>query len=68
MISDGEIVAANDDWRESQASEIEATALAPALDAEAASILSVAPGAYTTVLQDNAGTSGVGVLELYRLQ
>ena len=64
----GEVVAVNDDWRESQASEIEASALAPASDAEAASILSVGPGAYTTVLQDNGGTSGVGVLEVYRLQ
>ncbi len=65
--SNGELVAANDDWRAAQASEIEATALAPTSDAEAASILSLAPGAYTTSLQDHGGDVGVGVLELYRL-
>lgn len=65
--SNGELVAANDDWRADQATEIEATALAPSADAEAASILSLAPGAYTTTLQDNGGAVGVGVLEVYRL-
>jgi hypothetical protein len=65
--SNGELIAANDDWRAAQAGEIEATALAPTLDAEAASILSVVPGAYTTMLQGGSGDSGVGVLELYRL-
>ena len=63
----GEAVAVNDDWREWQAGEIEASALAPASDVEAASILSVVPGAYTTVLQDNSGAVGVGVLEVYKL-
>jgi uncharacterized protein GlcG (DUF336 family) len=63
----GELVAANDDWREAQASEIEASALAPTSDVEAASILSLAPGAYTTTLQGNGSDVGVGVLEVYRL-
>ncbi len=64
----GEVVAVNDDWRESQATEIEASALAPASDVEAASILAVGPGAYTTVLQDNGGSVGVGVLEVYKIK
>lgn len=63
----GELVAANDDWRDAQAEEIEASTLAPGADAEAASILSLAPGAYTTTLQGDGSDTGVGVLEVYRL-
>jgi hypothetical protein len=64
----GTLMLANGDWRESQQDEILATSLAPAEDAEAAAIIGVAPGSYTAILRGNGDTSGVGLLEIFKLQ
>lgn len=63
----GALVAANDDWREAQEGEIQASSIAPASDAEPATIAWLAPGAYTAVVSGKAGLTGIGLVEVYRL-
>ncbi|MGZ5023486.1 MAG: hypothetical protein ACXWBS_01350 [Chthoniobacterales bacterium] len=66
--SNGALIAANNDWRDTQASEIQSRSLAPPNELEAAAIISAGPGAYTAILQGNGGVTGVALLEIYRLQ
>jgi hypothetical protein len=63
--SAGMLVAQNDDWKDSQQEEIEATGLAPENDAESAIVATLNPGAYTAVLRGAGGTSGIGLIEIY---
>ena len=63
----GTSVAFNDNWRAEQATEISDSGLAPGDDAESAIIRSLAPGNYTAVVRGAANTSGVGLVEVYRL-
>lgn len=63
--STGQLIAQNDDWRESQEAEIIATGLAPLHDQESAIAAALAPGAYTAVVQGNGGASGIALVEIY---
>lgn len=65
--SDGNFVAANDNWRSSQAEEIEAT-LPPANDLEAAIVATLPPGSYTALVHDSNHATGVGLVEAYNLE
>ena len=64
----GAVIAANNNWRDAQESALASRSLAPSDDREAALLFSVSAGAYTAVLQGNGGTSGIGLLELYRVE
>jgi hypothetical protein len=59
-------LATNNDWKESQA-EVEATGIAPTNDKESAIVRTLPPGSYTAVLRGNAGSTGIGVVEVYDL-
>ena len=61
------VLASNDNWRDAQASAIDGAGLAPANDTEAAIIMSLPPGSYTTILTGSNGTTGVGLIEVYDL-
>src|SRR5437588_3820425 len=61
----GALIAANDDWKDTQQTQIQATGLAPPNDLEAAILISLSPGAYTAFLQGKAMTSGIGLAEVY---
>jgi hypothetical protein len=63
----GMLLISNDDWKESQQTEIEATGLAPSDDHESAILSMLAPGAYTVILRGALDTTGVGLVEVYRL-
>ena len=63
---DGSVVT-NDDWKETQQNEIEATGLTPANDLESAIVQSLVPGAYTAVLRGKDDTTGIGLIEAYDL-
>ena len=63
----GGLLASNDNWRNDQEAEIEATSLAPNDDAESAILRTLAPGAYTTILRGVGDTTGVGLVEAYNL-
>jgi hypothetical protein len=65
--TDGALIFANDDWRDTQANEIQQTTLAPTNDLESAIVATLPPSNYTAVLRGNNGTSGIGVLEMYDL-
>jgi hypothetical protein len=64
----GGLIAPNDNWTEnSNAAEIMASGLAPLNPNEAALLLSVAPGSYTAALRGKAGSTGIGLVEVYDL-
>ena len=64
----GLLLTSNDDWKESQQSEIEATTIPPTDDRESALIRTLAPGNYTAIVRGKADTTGVGLVEVYHLQ
>jgi len=64
---DGEVIASNDDWKESQQAEIEATGIPPTDDREAAILANLASGNYTAIMTGKDRTTGVALLELYNL-
>jgi phospholipase/lecithinase/hemolysin len=61
------VVATNDNWRDTQQSEIQGTGLAPHNTFESAIVRTLAPGAYTAVLRGRNGVTGIGLAEIYDL-
>src|SRR5437763_1684270 len=59
------LITSNDNWRDSQQAEIQATGLAPSSDSESVILATLAPGAYTAVLRGKAMTTGTGLVEVY---
>lgn len=66
--SDGALVGSNDDWKDTQQSEIEAMDLAPSDDLESAILTTLGPAGYTAIVAGKDGVTGVGLVEVYRLQ
>jgi hypothetical protein len=58
----------NDNWRTTQAAEIENSGLAPANDLEAALIVTLPGGNYTGVVRDMNGNTGIALVEIYDLE
>ena len=65
--SAGNSIAFNNDWRESQQAEIEATSIPPSDDRESAIVRTLDPGAYTAVLSGVGEGTGVSLVEIYDL-
>lgn len=63
----GAIIAANDNWKDTQQAQILATGLAPSDDRESAIVVTLAPGAYTAIARGAAGSTGIVLLEVYDL-
>jgi acid phosphatase len=63
----GAVIATNDDWQQSQRTEIQMSGLAPTNDREAAIIGNFAPGQYTVILRGKNETTGIGLVEAYKL-
>jgi hypothetical protein len=57
----------NNNWRDTQETEIQATGIAPVNDLESAIIGNLAPGAYTGIVRGNGNTSGIALVEVYDL-
>jgi len=57
----------NDNWRDTQEAEIEATGIPPTYDLESAIVATLAPGAYTAAVKGKDNTSGVALIEIYDL-
>lgn len=66
--ANGGTVASNDNWKDTQASDIQATGIPPTSDSESAIVQTVWAGAYTAVLRGKNNSTGVGLVEIYRLQ
>ena len=57
----------NDNWRDTQEAEIQATGIPPSNDLESAIVASLEPGAYTAILAGKENTTGIGLVEVYDL-
>ena len=57
----------NDNWKNNQRPALEATGLQPTNDFEAAAVRTFPPGAYTAVVRDESGGTGIGAVEVYDL-
>ncbi|MEY2490267.1 MAG: hypothetical protein QOC70_2209, partial [Verrucomicrobiota bacterium] len=71
--SNGALLNWNDDWKRrsdgtSQEAQIVATGAAPTNDLESATVASLGPDSFTTTMQDNSGTTGIAVVEMYDLE
>jgi phospholipase/lecithinase/hemolysin len=67
LYQDGVLFMSNDNWKDSQQSEIEATGLAPNDDLESAIVVTLAPGGYTVILRGQNNATGIGLVEAYDL-
>ena len=65
--SEGNVVS-NDNWRDTQESEIIATSVPPTNDNEAAILGTLAPGGYTAVVRGKDDTTGVALIEAYKIE
>jgi uncharacterized repeat protein (TIGR03803 family) len=63
----GAVIRSDDNWKDAQQSEIEATSLQPGNDLESAIFETLAPGAYTAIVTGKNGLTGVALVEVYRL-
>lgn len=64
----GALITSNDDWKSSQQSEIAATGLAPTDDRESAILWVLIQGNYTAIVRGKNGTTGVALIEAYKVQ
>lgn len=66
--STGTVIATNDDWESDPgADQLSANGLAPDDPAEAGTVQTLDPGAYTFVVTSKDGTPGIGLVEAYDL-
>ncbi len=63
----GAIVASNDNWRSTQEADIQGTDIAPTDDKEAALITTLPQGRYTAIVRGAGTSTGVALIEVYRL-
>ena len=63
----GSAIAVNDNWKDIQQPEIEATGIAPLDLRESAIVATLVPAAYTASLAEMNNGSGVGLVEIYDL-
>jgi hypothetical protein len=61
----GNPIYSNDNWRDTQQSQIQATGLQPSNDLESAIIWTLYAGSYTATLAGNNGGTGLGLVEVY---
>ena len=64
----GNAIAANDNWRSDDERAIEESGAPPSDDREAATLLTLQPGSYTALVRGVNDTTGVGLVEVYKLQ
>jgi hypothetical protein len=57
-----------DNWKDTQASQLQASGLAPSDDREAAFTYNLATGNYTIVLKGKNNSAGIGLIEVYDIQ
>jgi uncharacterized delta-60 repeat protein len=65
--ANGNVIASNDNWKNSQQAAIAATGKAPPNDSESAILGLLAPGNYTAIVAGKNGTTGVALIEFYSL-
>jgi len=63
--SDSSLITMNDNWKDSQRSQIEGTVFQPSDDRESVILATLTPANYTAILTGKANTTGVGLVEVY---
>ncbi|HKP04261.1 MAG TPA: SGNH/GDSL hydrolase family protein [Chthoniobacterales bacterium] len=63
----GDEIEFNDDWKDTQTAAIRAIGLTPADDREATIVASLEPGNYTVIVRGRNNTTGVALVEAYRI-
>ncbi len=66
--SNGKQIATNDDWKDSQQMQIEDSGVAPTNDKESAIYATLPDGRYTAIVRGAGGTTGVALVEVYKIQ
>ncbi len=66
--SDGSLVASNNNWRETQQTEIIATTVPPTNDLESAIVATLIPGNYTAIVRGVNNGTGIGLVEVFDLE
>ncbi len=64
---DGALITSNDDWKDSQQTEIEATGIPPSDDRESAVLMTLQPSSYTAIVRGKNNTTGVALVEVYKI-
>jgi hypothetical protein len=63
----GNVVAFNDNWKNTQKTAIQNTGFAPPNDLESAILTTLTNGNYTAIVSGKNGATGVGLLEIYKV-
>lgn len=63
----GTLLDSNDNWKQTQQAEIEATTIPPENELESAIVLSLPPGEYTAIVAGKNAPAGIGLVEVYDL-
>jgi hypothetical protein len=63
----GSLIISNDNWKDTQQTDIQNSTLAPGKDLESAIVATLPPANYTAILRGKNGTTGIGVVEMYDL-
>jgi len=66
--SNGALVLDNNNWRQTQETELIGTGLQPSDNLESALVTTLQPGGYTALLRGTNNGTGVGVVEVFALQ
>jgi hypothetical protein len=64
----GNLVGSNDNWKDSQQAAIQATGLAPRDERESAILTTLIQGNWTAIMHGKNNATGVGLIEVYRIQ
>ena len=59
------LIQSNDDWKSTQQAALQATGYAPGSDSDSAILVTLQPGAYTTIVRGKAGATGVAIVEVF---
>jgi photosystem II stability/assembly factor-like uncharacterized protein len=65
--TNGAVLATNDNWKDTQQAEIQATGIPPTSDSESAIVRTLPPGSYTAVLRGKNNGTGTALVEAYNL-
>jgi hypothetical protein len=63
--SNANVIAANDNWKDSQQNAMESTGLQPPNNLDAAILVRLARGNYTAIVTGKNGSTGIGLVEVY---
>jgi hypothetical protein len=63
--SNANVIAANDNWKDSQQNAMESTGLQPQNNLDAAILVRLARGNYTAIVTGKNGSTGIGLVEVY---